>query len=269
MIKSMDKRIYIFQGDSLLLPNETPDNQMDIGLPYETSKLFNNTDIFEIPSLNDSGSLITGASVPFDAILPANWKTIPVRQILSIYTISGSGRSLENMMRACHIARWRIDSRYCGTCGDKYNDVPMQAQRLCPSCGRMEFPRICPAVIVAITNDENKMLLAHNKTFKGRVYSHISGYNEAGETLEETVAREIKEEINISVKNIEYFMSQPWPFPNSLMVGFKAEYLSGEIKPDGAEIEDAKWFTKDNLPELPREGSLSRILINNWIQGKL
>ena len=98
------------------------------------------------------------------------------------------------------------------------------------------------------------------------LYSLISGFAEAGESLEETAAREIREEVNIEVNGIEYVKSQPWPFPNSLMVGFKAHYASGTIKPDGDEIEDAKWFTKNNLPDLPGEGSLSRVLINNWIK---
>jgi NAD+ diphosphatase len=145
----------------------------------------------------------------------------------------------------------------------------MQAQRICPKCGRTEFPRICPAVIVIITDDENRILLAHNKRFKEGVYSHISGFNEAGETLEETVVREVREEVNIEVKDIVYIKSQTWPFPSSLMFGFKARYLSGTIKPDGEEIEDAKWFTKDNLPGLPGGGSLSLELINNWINGNL
>jgi len=178
-------------------------------------------------------------------------------------------KDLGEILRACHIAQWRRDSRFCGTCGALNTDAPSQVHRVCPSCGRLEFPRICPAVITLITDDENRILLAHNKRFKAGVYSHISGFTEAGEMLEETVAREIREEVNIEVKNIEYIKSQPWPFPNSLMVGFRARFSSGTIKPDGEEIEDAKWFTKDALPELPGNGSLSRFLINDWLAGKL
>jgi NAD+ diphosphatase len=101
------------------------------------------------------------------------------------------------------------------------------------------------------------------------LYSLISGFNEAGESLEETVVREIYEEINIDVKDIVYVKSQAWPFPNSLMLGFKARYSSGTIISDGIEITDARWFTKDNLPELPGEGSISRFLINCWLNGTL
>jgi len=267
----MDKRAFFFHGDALLLPSGTSDDdpQIENGFPLELVKEFNNSeqqpDIFEIPAINCfPASIITSVSIPKTAVPPDNWKPVPVRQILA-----NTGAKTDCIIRACHIAQWRHESRFCGTCGAQNDTVPMEAQRICPKCGRTEFPRICPAIIVLITNDENKILLAHNKRFRDKVYSHISGFNEAGETLEQTVAREVKEEVNIEVKNIEYIKSQPWPFPNSLMVGFKARYASGTIKPDGEEIEDAQWFSKDKLPELPAEGSLSRFIINNWLAGKL
>ena len=260
----MERQAFFFQGDSLLLPANTPDSQIEDGLLFELSKKFKNPDIFEISELDGSPNLITVVSVPPTVVLPEDWRTITVRSILSAFSVSGGG-SANRIIRACHIAQWRWESRFCGTCGAKNDDVPMQAQRICPECGRMEFPRICPAVITLITDDENRILLAHNKRFKTGVYSHISGFNEAGETLEETVVREIREEVNIKVKDIVYIKSQPWPFPSSLMLGFKARYSSGTIKPDGEEIEDAKWFTKDNMPNLPSEGSLARYLINIWI----
>ena len=266
----MSKLAYFFQGDSFLFPDIST-AQIISGFPLELSKEFKEPDIFELPAINESGAVINAVSVPAQTI-PDNWKTIPVRQLLAMFSVTGDtacSANLNKILRACHTAQWRQESRFCGTCGAKNNDVPAQVQRLCPKCGRMEFPRICPAVIVIITDDENRILLAHNKRFRTKVYSHISGFNEAGESLEETAAREIYEEINIKVKDIVYFKSQPWPFPNSLMLGFKARYLSGTIQPDGEEIEDAKWFTKDNLPELPSEGSLSRFLINCWLDGTL
>jgi NAD+ diphosphatase len=264
----LERRAFFLQGDSLLLPDNNGESQIETGLLLELSKIFKDADVFEIPEINDScAGVITAVSVPPAAVLPENWNSIPVRQILAMFNASGG--NTDHIIRACHIAQWRWNSRFCGTCGAKNDDVPMQAQRICPKCGRTEFPRICPAVIVIITDDENRILLAHNKRFKEGVYSHISGFNEAGETLEETVAREVREEVNIEVKDIVYIKSQPWPFPSSLMLGFKARYLSGTIKPDGEEIEDAKWFTKDNLPGLPGGGSLSLELINNWINGNL
>jgi NAD+ diphosphatase len=174
------------------------------------------------------------------------------------------------MLRAFHIAQWRRESRFCGSCGSPNGDADSgELARQCPACGRLEFPRISPAVITIIINDEGKALLAHNKKFAPGVYSLIAGFNEAGESLEHTVAREIREEVNIEVRDIRYIASQPWPFPNSLMLGFAARYASGDIKPDGVEIEDARWFGRDALPGLPGLGSVSRYLIGRWLDGNL
>ena len=264
----MDKRAFFFQGDTLLLPADFPDSQISAGLPPELADNFENPEIFEIPAVDDSPvPTILAVSVLPKTALPESWRVIPVRQVLAI--LSASAGDPGRILRACHIAQWRQDSRFCGTCGAKNSDVPAETQRRCPMCGRTEFPRICPAVIVAITDDEDRILLAHNERFRKGVYSHISGFNEAGETLEATVVRETREEVNIEVTDITYIRSQPWPFPNSLMVGFKARYSSGTIRPDGVEIEDAKWFSRDNLPELPGEGSLSRLLIGRWLEGNL
>jgi NAD+ diphosphatase len=262
----LDEHAYFFQGDSLLLPKDFTDSLISAGLPVNLSSDFNNSEKFEISAINASPALINAVSIPPEIELSDNWKKIPVRHLLFMFFNEG-GSCIENIIRACHIAQWRSESCFCGSCGSKNTDVPAQAQRICPKCGRIEFPRICPAVITIITDDKNRILLARNKRFRSGVYSHISGFNEAGETLEETVVREIREEVNIEVNNIVYVKSQPWPFPNSLMIGFKARYLSGTIQPDGDEIEDARWFTRDNLPELPAEGSLSRFLINCWLAG--
>ena len=253
----------------LLLPPDISDSQMEREIPLDFAKYFDNPDIFEAPALEIPDSpapAVRGVSVSPANEPPPNWKSIPVRQILALFS-NGAGESagLSRMFRAFHIARWRKESRFCGTCGAENNDVPSGAQRLCPACGREEFPRIAPAVIAVITDDKDRILLAHNKRFKKGVYSHISGFNEAGESLESTVVREIREEVNIEVRDIRYIRSQPWPFSGSLMLGFSARYSSGTIRPDGIEIEDAGWFTRDNLPELPTEGSLSRFLINSWI----
>jgi NAD+ diphosphatase len=262
----LETRAYFFQGDNLLLPVNLLDAQFNELLPLKLAEEFNYSDIFEIPAIDEEAPFMMNVvSVPPGTALPENWRAIPVRQLLAAFNIE----AVQKILRACHIVQWRRDSCFCGTCGAKYNYIPAQAQCLCPKCGRMEFPRICPAIIVLITDSENRILLAHNKKFRKKVYSHISGFNEAGESLEQTVAREVREEVNIEVKNIQYIKSQSWPFPNSLMLGFKAQYESGTLQPDGEEIEDALWFTKENLPELPGHGSLSRILIDLWLADSL
>lgn len=136
--------------------------------------------------------------------------------------------------------------------------------RVCPKCGFASFPRLSPAAITADIKD-GRILLAHAKHFKEKTYSIIAGFVELGETLEECVKREVMEEVGIEDDNIRYFGSQPWPFPNSLMLGFTAEYKSGEITVDGVEIGEAGWFTPANLPEIPSNLSIARKLID-WYE---
>jgi NAD+ diphosphatase len=263
----MNDKFFFFQGDTLLLRADAPEADKMNGFPPELVNDFENPDVFEVPSAGDPAVSIGVVSIPPGTALPKNWHFIPVRQIIATESVRGVFPG--DIIRACHRAQWRHTSRFCGTCGAENTDGAPEPHRVCPKCGRLEFPRICPAIIVVITDDANRILLAHNKKFKTCVYSHISGFNEAGESLEETVAREAREEVNIEIKDVAYIKSQPWPFPNSLMLGIKARYLSGTVKPDGIEIEDAKWFTKDSLPMLPAEGSLSRALINAWLAGSL
>lgn len=169
--------------------------------------------------------------------------------------------------KALQIVNWDKTHQYCGSCGTKTEFFEGERAKKCPKCGEISYPVICPAVITAVIKD-NKILLAHNRNFKGNMYSLIAGFVEAGETLEECVAREIKEEVGIKVKDIKYLGSQPWPFPNSLMLGFTAQYDSGEISVDGVEIDDAKWFDLNNLPILPSEISIARKIIE-WHIKKL
>jgi NAD+ diphosphatase len=250
---------FLFQDDALLVPVEMPDD-FYTGIIYEkVDASFESTQIegIEIPSPMGTVKIIDVASnVP----LPAQWQAVPVRQVISAIPENAAG----TLFRAFHIAQWRRESVFCGKCGTRNIDAETEFARACPQCGRLEFPRISPAVIVRITNDKGNILLAHNKKFKHRIYSLIAGFNEAGETLEETVVREIKEEVNIEVKNIRYVTSQSWPFPNSLMLGFTARYAGGTVKPDGVEIEDARWFDRDNMPSIPDKGSVSRQLIDHW-----
>jgi NAD+ diphosphatase len=136
-----------------------------------------------------------------------------------------------------------------------------EVAKQCPQCGFVSFPRISPAIIVLVEHD-GKALLARSPRFKEGLFSTLAGFVEPGETLENAVRREVKEEAGINVKNIRYFGSQPWPFPDSLMIGFTAEYACGEITVDNNEILDARWFSADNMPEIPGKISISRALID-------
>lgn len=192
--------------------------------------------------------------------LTDNFKWVPLREIgmlmeEEIFEIAG---------RASEILNWDRNHKFCGRCGARTEDKKDEMAKICPKCGNIMYPVICPAIIVAITKND-KILLAHNSNFKDNMYSLIAGFVEAGENLKSAVKREVFEEVGIKVKNIRYYKSSSWPFPNSLMIGFFAEYDSGEIKVDGSEIVHARWFEKDDLPNLPKKYSLARKIINEYI----
>ena len=268
----MSAGAFYFQKDSLLLPGGAALPSADMEISPDQAGDFPFSDIFTVPAITGGafGGDISCVYVPPDAPLPPRLQAIPVRQVLSVLPCHAAGEDSQSarMLRAFHVAQWRRDSRFCGNCGAANTDAPDELARLCPACGRTEFPRISPAVITLITNDEGKALLAHNRKFAAGMYSLIAGFTEAGESLEATVARETREEAGIEVRDIRYAISQPWPFPNSLMLGFTARYASGVVKPDGIEIEDARWFGKDDLPKLPGPGSVSRHLIEHWLAGQ-
>jgi len=167
--------------------------------------------------------------------------------------------------RANQLIYWNLTHRYCGKCGHETLDKVDERAKLCPRCQHVNYPRLSPAVIVAIIKN-NRILLARNRRFKMPFYSVLAGFVEPGESLEECVRREIKEEVGITVKNVRYFGSQPWPFPDSLMIAFVADYAAGEIVVDQSEIIEAAWFSKKNLPKIPPKISIARQLIDWFSQ---
>lgn len=167
--------------------------------------------------------------------------------------------------RAVQIVQWGRTHRYCGRCGAETHTAPSERAQVCPQCNLMAFPRLSPAIIVRIRRGE-QILLARNHRFPPSRFSVLAGFVEPGETLEEAVAREVREEVGIRVCNIRYFGSQPWPFPNSLMLGFTAEFAEGELVVDESELAEAQWFTRDNLPDLPPPISIARRLIEDFLE---
>lgn len=168
-------------------------------------------------------------------------------------------------MKALHLLDWEETARYCGRCGREMTPAKEMHARECTGCGRIAYPRISPAVIVLVEK-EGQVLLARAARFKLDFYSVLAGFVEPGETLEDTVHREIKEEVGINVRDVRYFGSQPWPFPDSLMIGFTAKYASGELKIDGNEIAEAGWFHRDSLPNIPGTISIARRLIDWFVE---
>ena len=199
--------------------------------------------------------------VPEGTVAPAGMAFEGLRQVY--------GRLDENLFwiaaRGVQIVDWDRSHQFCGRCGAPMEAKATERAKLCPRCGLHHFPRLAPAIIVLVERGR-ALLLARSRHFAKGMYSVIAGFVEPGETLEEAVVREVREEIGISIKEIRYFGSQPWPFPHSLMIGFTATYEDGEIVLDDSEIEDARWFTRDNLPPLPGKISIARKLIDGFLE---
>ncbi len=162
---------------------------------------------------------------------------------------------------------WSRNHRYCGKCGKFTENKRDERAKMCSACGQVYYPRLSPAIIVAVVKDDS-LLMANSPRFPSKFYSVLAGFVEPGETLEECVKREVREEVGIDVKNIKYFGSQPWPFPDSLMIGFTAEYEGGEINADGNEISHADWFKRDEIPRIPPSISIARKLIDWFLEKK-
>jgi NAD+ diphosphatase len=166
--------------------------------------------------------------------------------------------------KAVLVNDWYISHQFCGRCGTKTKVDEKDMMLKCPDCGQVHYPRIAPAIIVAIRN-EDKLLMAKHSYHDNIRYALIAGFVEPGESIEEAVHREVLEEVGIKIKNLKYLKSQSWPFPNSLMLGFEAEYESGSIKVDGDEILKAKWFKKDKIIRYASDISISDWLIQRFI----
>jgi NAD+ diphosphatase len=166
--------------------------------------------------------------------------------------------------RAKQIVEWNRTHRFCGRCGTETEFGSEPLAKTCPRCGMTFYPRLSPAAIVLIRYGD-RVLLARAPGFPPGMYSVLAGFVEPGESLEETINREIREEVGVKVKNVQYFGSQPWPFPNSLMIGFTADYAGGELRKEPEEIEDAGWYSVDDLPALPPRVSIARALIDQFV----
>lgn len=166
--------------------------------------------------------------------------------------------------KAAQLLHWQKSHRFCGQCGRQTVAHESEQARVCPACSLSWYPRISPCVIVLVTCGE-ELLLARSPQFREGMYSTLAGFVEPGESLEATLHREIAEEVAIRIKNIRYFGSQPWPFPGQLMLGFFAEYDSGEIAIDGLEISEAGWYHCRSLPTIPGEGTIAGRMIRHHL----
>jgi|HubBroStandDraft_6_1064221.scaffolds.fasta_scaffold14755_2 NAD+ diphosphatase len=191
----------------------------------------------------------------------AGCEPVPLRQLFGV--LSDDEFALAG--RALGLVAWDRDHRYCGRCASSTVRSLEERARTCSACGFTSYPRISPAIITLVERD-GRALLARNARTQLPFFSTLAGFVEIGETLEECVAREVREEAGIAVTDVAYFGSQPWPFTGSLMVGFTARWASGELVPDPTEIRDAAWFLPDELPPIPPKLSIARALIDDFVR---
>ena len=219
-------------------------------------------DWYEEPELNYSAILLEK-----DCPVPSGCEVIPLRQFFwDSKTEDEQKKGLPSMLgglaaRAHGFLRLRETYRYCPKCGSLLQVDKTFTAKVCPTCGRQDFPRIEPAIIVLVRKGSQLLLAKSKTTHSSAYYSCIAGFVEHGETLEQCVEREVLEETGIHIQNIRYVGSQAWPYPDQLMLAFRADYKSGEIAIQEEEIEDATWFEESSLPPIPRPGSVAYNLI--------
>lgn len=252
---------FLFDHNQIIL-RKTPS-----GLGFPTGQDLVKTDLAAlngeyVGKLN--GAECYAANVPPGFLPKSNWESCLVRKLPSRL----AKPLAEFAFRAYHLLTWIYGNRFCGRCGKPMTVLRETDQELslhCTACGTTSYPRISPAIIVAVVKNQ-QLLLASSNHFSSPHYSVLAGFVEPGETLEQCVKREVKEEVGLTIKNIRYFASQAWPFPDSLMVAFTAEWENGDICADQEEIVSANWFSADHLPELlPGNESISHQLIDWFI----
>jgi len=247
---------FAFRGDRLLvLEGEEP------RVPRaSTLEEFGLVALFRQPVGHLDGSPCWAVEVPGGTEAPEGAVFVDLRAIFAavdegFFAVAG---------RAKQVVSWHATHRFCGRCGGVTESVEGEMAMRCTRCGMMHYPRVSPAVIVRVRRGE-EVLLARSPGFPKGMRSVLAGFVEPGESIEETIHREVREEVGIEVENLRYFGSQPWPFPNSLMIGFTAEYAGGEIRPEPGEIEDAGWYRPDDLPQLPPKVSIARRMIEDFV----
>ncbi len=200
-------------------------------------------------------------AVADDSVAPDGYHFDDLRRVLGQVSDEQFGMA----GRALQILEWDRFHRFCGRCGTPTTFHPRgERSRVCPSCAASYYPRINPCVIVLVTRGE-ELLLARAQRFNRPMYSTLAGFIEAGETAEETLVREVMEEVGVQVRNVRYFASQSWPFPGNLMLGFHADYAGGDIVVQEEEIADAQFFHYTELPQIPPAGSIAYALIQDFV----
>ena len=250
---------FIFRGNDLLVRDEgepLPPREASAHLPSRG----------EPHALGAPGNTQAEAfalAVTAEAEAPAGHAFVGLRTLFTRLR----GDTWQSAGRALQILEWDRSHAFCGACATPTESLEAERAKKCPKCGLTAYPRVAPAIIVLIHRGD-EAILARGPRTPAKFFSTLAGFVEPGESLEETLAREVAEEVGVRVKNVRYFGSQPWPFPHSLMVGFLAEYDGGDMRPDGVELDDARWFRFDALPDVPPRISIARQLIDTWVASR-
>jgi NTP pyrophosphohydrolases containing a Zn-finger, probably nucleic-acid-binding len=211
-----------------------------------------------VRSFNERAYSYSAASFPAETTvpLPDSYEYIPLRQFFAESNDDEGALAA----RAAGLLNWRTVNTFCTACGAALEDDDRLTARNCPNCGKQYFPRIEPCIIVLITRGD-ELLLARHRMRNQDMYTCIAGFIEIGESAEQAVVREVREEVGIEIQKLRYVGSQGWPFPDQLMLAYRAEYKSGEVRVQESELYEAKWFTRDALPSHPKAGSMGWRLI--------
>jgi NAD+ diphosphatase len=199
-----------------------------------------------------------GFSLPQGAELPQQLELLGLRALI----LEGNELAAGIAGQAFQILEWARTHRHCGACGAPTLPHAVDRALECPDCRLVFYPRIAP-VMMALVYRKGELLLTRKPGYAPGRYTVVAGFVEAGESLEQCLAREVREETGVDIRAPRYFGSQPWPFPNSLVMAFSAEWAGGDVLPDPTELEDARWFPIDALPDLPEPVHISRQLIDD------
>lgn len=256
----MNKYWFVFQGSDLML-ERTADGCYTI--PFN-----------ELPPTEVANDTCIHNITPLGEAEVKTYRIAPDTKISDKYELCGLRASFHKLPNELYlkagkceeILYWDKNTQYCGVCGGRMH-LHTDISKKCEKCGKEVWPQLATAIIVLIHRGDD-VLLVHANNFRGDYYGLVAGFVETGETLEQAVQREVKEETGLTIKNLRYFGSQPWPYPCGLMVGFNAEYESGEITLQRSELGAGGWFNRSNMPAIPDKLSIARRLIDNWLDCK-
>lgn len=249
----------VFSGDRIVSHEEKPSMILSSWQALEFAHAYQD----QIVQIGEHQSMPCYAvDMQSEAVTESQHKTFSLRS----FFMHNDAELFNIVARAWQIVLFRRTHKYCGKCGSDMKQIDWEMAMQCHRCGHRCYPRISPCIIVAIQH-QGTILLAQGPSQRERkMWSILAGFVESGESLEQAVHREVFEEVSIKIKNLQYFGSQPWPFPHSLMVGYLAEFDSGDIKVDGREILEADWFDVNELPFVPPNLSIAGQLIEEIVK---